>query len=92
MSYYTHLTDLPDHIKEDLPLSAQVIYFYSFNLAYEQHLGRIANESDQENNARQAAWAAVEKLYLKDDQTGRWRRKPHQIPQRIFERIATHTE
>ena len=92
MSYYAHLTDLPENIKEALPLSAQVIYVYSFNLAWEQHLDRIANESDLENSASQEAWAAVEKLYLKDDQTGRWRRKPRQIPQRTFERIATHTE
>jgi cation transport regulator len=74
---YASVDDLPEKIREILPLHAQEIYEKSFNNAYGQYQSvqkrRDPNE-DVEVIAHKVAWAAVKKEYEKGPD-GKWIRK-----------------
>ena len=65
---YKRLSDLPESMREHLPKHAQEIYQAAFNNAWEQY-------DQDEERAHRVAWAAVKKLYEKDEKTGEWRKK-----------------
>lgn len=62
MPYITN-NDLPDSVKNHLPEHAQDIYREAFNNGLKQY--------KEESSAARVAWAAVEKMYKKDER-GTW--------------------
>jgi cation transport regulator len=65
MPYATN-ADLPDGVRNHLPDVAQDIYRETFNSALEEY--------GQESQAARVAWAAVEKVYAKNEY-GIWTKK-----------------
>jgi cation transport regulator len=74
---YTRVTELPDGVKDNLPKHAQEIYKEAFNSAYAQYDEQNERRGDdtREETAHKVAWAAVKRVYEKDDKTGDWKRK-----------------
>jgi len=64
---YNHLSELPESVRQHLPLHAQEIYQAAFNNAWEQY-------DHVEETAHRVAWAAVKNVYEKDEKTGRWKK------------------
>ncbi|HLB40844.1 MAG TPA: ChaB family protein [Candidatus Babeliales bacterium] len=60
---YKSNSDLPTNITNVLPEHAQSIFRKAFNSAYEEY--------DTEEQAFKVAWAAVKKVYRKNQQ-GQW--------------------
>ena len=65
---YPKLSDLPDSVKDNLPKHAQEIYQAAFNTAWDQY-------GHDEERAHKVAWAAVKNVYVKDEQSGKWKKK-----------------
>jgi cation transport regulator len=65
MLYFSN-ADLPPSIRNNLPAEAQDIYRTAFNHAYDNR----AHDPIEEADAHNAAWAAVERAYVK--QGGEW--------------------
>jgi len=72
---YETLNNLPQNIRDILPEHAQEIYIEAFNNALKEYedpnkrkLGGL-----QEETAYRVAWAAVKKVYEKNDKTGKWK-------------------
>ncbi|MBS2004057.1 MAG: ChaB family protein [Cyanobacteria bacterium SZAS LIN-5] len=65
---YVSIEDLPDPVKNSLPLHAQEIFKEAFNSAYHDH----ENDVD-EVRAFKIAWGAVKRTYEK--KAGKWVRK-----------------
>lgn len=63
---YSSRRDLPDSVRNNLPMHAQDIFVKAFNSAY-------ADNSENEIRSFKIAWAAVKKTYEKRD--GKWTRK-----------------
>ena len=61
---YDSRADLPESVRNHLPVHAQDIYKEAYNSAWEQY------EHD-ESRAHRVAWGAVERKYHKD-RSGRW--------------------
>jgi cation transport regulator len=82
MSIYPDLSALPDEVKNSLPLHARVIYMNAYNHAWEDNkkADRDPLDSSREDTASRAAWAAVMKVYEKETQSGKWKRKMISIP------------
>jgi len=79
---YNTLSDLPDTVKNNLPKHAQEIYLEAFNNAWDEYRdpeNRQAGASHEET-AYRIAWGAVKKVYEKDEQTGKWKRKREKEP------------
>ncbi len=72
---YTHLSDLPDSVKDNLPKHAQEIYRAAFNNAWNEykHQSDRYGDDDRETVAHKVAWSAVKKKYEKHD--GHWLEK-----------------
>jgi cation transport regulator len=66
---YKNVADLPDSVRDNLPKHAQEIYKEAFNSAWDQY-------DQSEERAHRVAWSAVKKVYRKDDDSGKWVRKP----------------
>jgi cation transport regulator len=60
---YASNHDLPASVRTHLPAHAQDIYREAFNNAFHQHEG----DPRQEEASHRIAWAAVKRLYVKDD-------------------------
>ncbi len=77
MSYYQDLSALPDEVRNSLPLHARVIYMNAYNHAWEDNkeVEKSQAGGTREAAADQMAWAAVMKVYEKEAQTGRWKKK-----------------
>jgi cation transport regulator len=60
---YRSIKDLPDSVKNNLPIKAQRIYMRVYNSAYEKY-----------NNPARVAWGVVKKQYVKS-KDGRWKKK-----------------
>lgn len=74
---YKTLSELPDKVKDNLPVHAQEIYRAAFNNAYEQYKDpedRNTND-DRETVAHKVAWSAVKEKYEKTQ--GRWTEKDY---------------
>ena len=65
---YRSNEDLPDGVKNHLPLHAQDIYREAFNHAWERYKSPAQRTlgGTRENAARRVAWAAVKKKYQKE--------------------------
>lgn len=74
---YQSTADLPDRVRENLPEHAEEIYKDAFNSAYQQYQDRQKRQDEKEDVetvAHKVAWAAVKKVYEKNDQ-GEWVKK-----------------
>lgn len=72
---YKSTGELPDSVKNNLPIHAQHIYLEAFNSAWEQYEKpeERRGHASREETAHKVAWAAVKKEYSK--QGDRWVRK-----------------
>lgn len=72
---YKNLSELPDGVKDNLPMQAQEIYMEAYNSAHKEYqdpADRRGNATLEETAAR-VAWAAVKKKYEKPE--GQWQLK-----------------
>ncbi len=74
---YEKNEDLPDSVQNVLPSHGQEIYRKAFNSAWEQYKDPEDRRGDdtREEVAHQVAWAAVKKVYVKDEDSGKWVKK-----------------
>jgi cation transport regulator len=74
---YNKISELPDSVSDNLPKHAQEIYLSAYNSAWEQYDQPEERRGDasREETAHKVAWAAVKKVYEKDEKSGNWRRK-----------------
>lgn len=74
---YKQIKDLPESVREHLPEHAQEIYMEAFNSAWEQYdePEERRGGASREETAHKVAWAAVKRVYEKDEASGRWKRK-----------------
>lgn len=65
--------DLPETVKEHLPEHARDIYLEAFNSAWDHYDQPDERHGDdtREETAHKVAWAAVKKVYEKNEE-GRW--------------------
>jgi len=79
---YSTISDLPSNIKDHLPKHAQEIYLKAFNHAWQEYKDADMRweDSSHEETAYRVAWAAVKKIYAKDEGTGMWKRKGSRVP------------
>jgi cation transport regulator len=75
---YKSTRDLPEPIQKALPAQAQEIFLKAVNAAWEQY--KEPKERRDPRDTREAvafkvAWAAVEKVYQKDPESERWKKK-----------------
>jgi cation transport regulator len=69
---YKKLSDLPASVREHLPIHAQEIYQAAYNNAWEEY-------GQNEERAHRVAWSAVKKKYMKDEDSGQWEAKHHEL-------------
>ncbi len=69
---YKRITDLPDSVRNNLPIHAQEIYKEAFNNAWEQYADPEDRRGDasREEVAHKVAWSAVKQMYEK--RNGKW--------------------
>jgi len=74
---YKNIRELPDSVRDNLPEHAQEIYQEAFNSAWDQYDQPEERRGDasREETAHKVAWAAVKKVYEKDEKSGKWTRK-----------------
>jgi len=65
---YKTLRELPESVRNNLPKHAQEIYQAAFNNAWEEY-------AYDEEIAQRVAWSAVKQKYVKDEKTGKWKKK-----------------
>jgi cation transport regulator len=73
---YASLAELPDPVRNALPVHAQEIYQSAYNNAWDEYAkpGERRDPSDsREETAHKVAWAAVKQTFEKRD--GRWTKK-----------------
>jgi len=77
---YKNLRELPENVRDPLPLEAQRIYASAFNCAWEQYraLGSEQGVEARQKMADQVAWTAVSAAYQKDRQNDTWHLKMEQ--------------
>lgn len=70
---YSHISELPDSVRNVLPEHAQAIYKEAFNSAYEEYKDprERRDDADREEVAHRVAWSAVKNSYRKGDD-GKW--------------------
>lgn len=75
---YPKIQDLPETVRDHLPEHAQEIYREAYNSAWEQYDKPEERRGDasRDETAHKVAWAAVKKIYEKDEKSGKWRQKP----------------
>ncbi len=73
---YRSRSELPESVRNVLPVHAQDIYKEAFNSAYDQYdePEERRGDADQEETAHKVAWSAVKKSYAKGDD-GKWHKK-----------------
>jgi cation transport regulator len=74
---YNDLSDLPASVKDNLPKHAQEIYLKAFNNAWHEYKDaeKRLDDASHEETAHRVAWAAVKNVYVKDEETGKWKQK-----------------
>jgi cation transport regulator len=79
---YNSLSDLPASVKDNLPKHAQEIYQKAFNNAWDEYKDsdKRFEDTSREETAHKVAWAAVKKVYDKDEETGMWKQKRSRVP------------
>lgn len=73
---YNSTSNLPENLQKLLPQHAQEIYIKAYNNAHEQYKDaeKRRGNDDLETITHKVAWAAVEKVYKKDN-SGKWVKK-----------------
>lgn len=73
---YADVKELPESVKQALPVHAQTIYKEAFNSAYEEYKAPSERRGDEsrEEVAHKVAWSAVKKVYKKGDD-GKWHKQ-----------------
>jgi len=76
MPQYKSNDDLPESVRDNLPVHAQEIYREAFNNAWEQYKDPEDRRGDasREETAHRVAWSAVKKEYEKDEKSGKWKK------------------
>lgn len=71
------MDELPKSVRDNLPKHAQEIYMKAFNNAWDEYADPEERRGDasREETAHKVAWAAVTKVYEKDEESGRWKEK-----------------
>ena len=74
---YGRTDELPGPVRNHLPLHGQEIYLGAYNNAFEEYADpkKRRGNASREDVSRRVAWAAVKKVYEKDQKTGEWRQK-----------------
>ncbi len=74
---YSSPDELPESVRDNLPKHAQEIYMKAFNNAWDEYADPEERRGDasREETAHKVAWAAVKKVYEKDEESGRWKEK-----------------
>ncbi|EHQ36022.1 ChaB family protein [Methanoplanus limicola] len=74
---YETIEDLPDSVKDNLPKHAREIYLAAFNNAWDQYSDPEDRRGDasREETAHKVAWAAVKNEYVKEKESGKWKKK-----------------
>ena len=74
---YKRIQELPESVRNHLPEHALEIYLEAFNHAWSEYAdpGKRRDDSSREEVAHRVAWAAVKKLYEKNEKTGVWKLK-----------------
>ncbi|HTY15790.1 MAG TPA: ChaB family protein [Methanoregulaceae archaeon] len=74
---YKKIGDLPGTVQKNLPVHAQEIFLEAFNSAWDQYADpdRRRGSESREEVAFRVAWAAVEKVYAKNEKTGIWEKR-----------------
>ncbi len=74
---YRSIEELPDSVRKHLPVHAQEIYLEAFNNASTEYTDpeKRRGKAPFEEVIHRVAWAAVKKVYRKDEKTGEWVRK-----------------
>ncbi len=74
---YESPDELPQSVRDNLPNHAQEIYMKAFNNAWDEYADPEdrRGEASREETAHKVAWAAVKKVYEKDEDSGRWKKK-----------------
>jgi cation transport regulator len=74
---YGTIEDLPDSVKDNLPKHAREIYLAAFNNAWDQYSDPEDRRGDasREETAHKVAWAAVKNEYVKEKESGEWKKK-----------------
>lgn len=74
---YKNLNELPEEVRESLPLEGQRTYAAAYNMAWERHrnLDHYAGKKSRDELARDFAWSEIERLYARDGQSKQWRKK-----------------
>lgn len=74
---YSSNSDLPESVKDNLPAHAQEIYREAFNSAWDEYKDSDERRKGKtrEETAHSVAWAAVKKMYEKDESSGKWKKK-----------------
>lgn len=70
---YSRITQLPDSVKDNLPVHAQEIYKEAFNSAWDEYEDAEDRRGDdsREEVAHKVAWSAVKNVYAKNSD-GKW--------------------
>lgn len=74
---YQAIKELPASVRDNLPEHAQEIYKEAFNSAWGQYdePQERRGSASREETAHKVAWAAVKKVYDKDEKSGNWKKK-----------------
>ncbi len=74
---YHSKSDLPESVKNILPVHAREIYLEAYNSAWDEYEGPTERQGDssREETAHRVAWSAVKKKYKKDEESGKWKEK-----------------
>jgi cation transport regulator len=74
---YETLKDLPESVRNNLPEHAQEIYKEAFNSAWDEYKDPAdrRGETSREETSHRVAWSAVKNVYVKDAQSGQWKKK-----------------
>jgi len=73
---YKELIDLPEQVRDALPIHGQEIYRAAYNNAWDEYKKPEDRKDDstREETAHKVAWAAVKKVYHKN-KYGEWIRE-----------------
>jgi cation transport regulator len=72
---YEKLGDLPETLRTTLPERAQHIYLEAYKEAWDNYTEAQGGEAGREAVAHRDAMTAVQKEYVHDSESGKWRRR-----------------
>jgi cation transport regulator len=72
---YEELGDLPETLRTTLPREAQEVYLEAYKKAWDEYTEEEGGQAGREAVANRNAMAAVEKGFVHDSESGKWRRR-----------------